>query len=145
MPESVLWTFFYGSFINLDVLRHLNLVPERYEVAKLNGFDICIQPLANVVRSDQHSVYGIVATATHRELYALYAYAQTGLGGTYLPEAVMVETLGGLWRPALCYVAPSMEPGPTTNDYLDRIIKPAQAFGFPEWYIERLNSFRCEG
>ena len=98
MPESALWTFFYGSFINLDVLRRINLIPERYEVAKLNGFDIRIQPLANVVRSDQHSVYGIVATATHTELSALYAYAQDGLGGTYLPEAVMVETLGGLRR-----------------------------------------------
>lgn len=82
MAEPKVWTFFYGSFINLDVLKQVNLLPEQVEVAKLNGFDIRIRPLANLVRSDQHCVYGIVATATHDELNRLYAYAQTGLGGT---------------------------------------------------------------
>ena len=33
-------TFFYGSFMNLDVRKQSGFVPERYEVAKLSGFDI---------------------------------------------------------------------------------------------------------
>jgi hypothetical protein len=40
------WTFFYGSYINLDVLKEVDLVPDQYEVATLSGFDIRIQPLA---------------------------------------------------------------------------------------------------
>lgn len=47
------WTFFYGSYMNLDVLKEVDLVPGRVEVARLNGFDILIRPLANLVRSDQ--------------------------------------------------------------------------------------------
>ena len=142
MTEPRVWTFFYGSFINLEVLAAQGLVPERHEVARLAGFDIEIRPLANLVRSERHLVYGILATATHGQLGRLYDYARDGLGGTYLPEAVLAETLDGTLRPALCYIAPTTKPAPATGDYLDRIVGPARDFGFPAWYIERLERFR---
>jgi hypothetical protein len=142
MKQLKVWAFFYGSYINLNVLNEVDFIPEQYEVAKLNGFDIQIQPLANLVRSDRQCVYGIVATATHAELKRLYAHAEHVLGGVYLPEAVLTETLDGGWRPALCYIAPSLDPKPAANDYIDRIVGPAQEYGFPAWYIERLESFR---
>ena len=142
MTEAKVWTFFYGSYMNLDVLKEVGLIPERVEVARLNGFDIRIGPMANLVRSDQHCVYGILATATHAELKRLYEHAQNILGGTYLPEAVLVETLEGKWRAVLCYIAPEMEFKPPSNDYVERIVKPAREFGFPQWYVERLESFR---
>ena len=106
MPEPTIWVFFYGSYINMDVLREVEYTPEKWEVASLAGFDICIRPRANLVRSDQHSVYGILATGTHAELGRLYVHAKDVLGETYLPEAVLAETLDGKWNPALCYVCP---------------------------------------
>jgi hypothetical protein len=142
MPDVKVWVFFYGSFINLDVLRQQGLVPERHEVARLPGFDIRIRPLANLIRSEEHCVYGIVATATHAELRRLYDYAREGLGGTYLPESVLVQTLDGKWLPALCYIAPEMELGPAAADYIDRIVGPARQHGFPGWYVARLEGFR---
>jgi hypothetical protein len=90
MPEPVIWVFFYGSYINMDVLREVKYVPEKWEVGRLTGFDICIRPLANLVRSTQHSVYGLLATGTHAQLNRLYAHARDVLGEIYLPEAVLV-------------------------------------------------------
>lgn len=142
MIDRQIWTFFYGSYMNFEVLREVNYVPEKWAVAKLSGFDIVIGPRANLVHSNQHCVYGIIATATHQELSRLYAHAQDVLGEIYLPEAVLVETTDGKWQPALCYICPEMRPQPAARDYVDRIIKPARAFGFPEWYIKRLESFR---
>ena len=142
MVEPKVWTFFYGSYINFNVLKEVNFIPEKWKVAKLSGFDIIIQPRANLIRSDRHCVYGILATATHNELDRLYTHAKNVLGEVYLPEAVLVEILNGQWRPAMCYIAPSMEPKPAANDYIDRIVKPAREFGFPGWYIEHLESFR---
>ncbi len=139
MAESTVWTFFYGSFINLDVLRQMDFVPKRFEVARLSGFDIRIERLANLVRSNQCCVYGIAATATHQELGRLYSQKWMG---TYLPEPVLVETLDGKWRSAFCYLSPSPEPGSPTNDYIDRIVGPAREYGFPDWYIDHLESFR---
>lgn len=64
--EPEVWVFFYGSYINLDVLREVSYAPRMFEVAQLLGFDICIRPRANLVRSNQHSVYGILATGPIR-------------------------------------------------------------------------------
>jgi hypothetical protein len=79
MAEPKVWTFFYGSYINLDVLREVDYVPDQWEVARLAGFDIFIRPHANPVRSDQRSVYGILAAGTHAELGRLYAHAKVFL------------------------------------------------------------------
>jgi hypothetical protein len=135
------WTFFYGSYINFDVLKDVDLVPEKWEVARLAGFDIRITPRANLVRSDADTVYGIVATATHDELTRLYTHAHDVLGEVYLPEAVLLETLDGKWLPALCYVCPDMKPQPPERAYVERIVAPARSYRFPRWYLDRLESF----
>jgi hypothetical protein len=142
MTEPKVWVFFYGSYINFAVLWEVGLVPEQWEAARLDGFDICIRPRANLVRSDRDCVYGIVATATHAELARLYAHAREVLGEVYLPEAVLVRTRAGLWRPALCYLCPDMAPRPADNAYVERIAAPARVLGFPDWYVARLESFR---
>jgi hypothetical protein len=131
--------FFYGSFINLKVLAEVDLVPENVEVAQLSGFDIRIAPLATLVRSDRHSVYGILCTAGHDALERLY---RRDWVAAYRPEAVDVETTNGRMAPALCYIAPPFTPLPATDEYIDRIVGPARELGFPDWYIERLESFR---
>jgi len=141
MAAPRVWTFFYGSYINFEVLKEVDLAPEKWEVARLAGFDIRIQPRANLVRSDAGTVYGIVATATHDELARLYAYAQDVLGELYLPEPVLAETLDGKWRPALCYICPAMNPRPPARAYVQRILAPARSYGFPGWYLDRLESF----
>lgn len=139
MPDDNASVFFYGSFINLDVLAGYGLVPESVEVARLSGYDISIAPLATLVRSDRASVYGILCDAPRDALQRLYGEAWVA---TYRPEAVMVETRPGRMALALCWIAPPFSPEPAAGDYLDRIIGPARGFGFPDWYIERLESFR---
>jgi hypothetical protein len=142
MLDPTVWTFFYGSYINFGVLGEVNLMPKAWEVARLAGFDIVIRPRANLIRSERDCVYGIVATATHAELSRLYAHAKDALGETYLPEAVMVETAGGTYRPALCYICPQMSPRPAEAAYVDRITGPARRYGFPAWYVERIERYR---
>jgi hypothetical protein len=125
------------------VLAEVSLVPDRLEPALLPGYDISIAPRANLVRSDQHSVYGVIASATHDELDRLYAHSESVLGQSYRPEAVLARTADGRWLPALCYIAHGMTARPVTDAaYVDRIIAPARALGFPSWYIERLEAFR---
>jgi cation transport regulator ChaC len=141
MMEPKIWVFFYGSYMNLGVLRDVDLVPERWEVGRLSGFDIRIQPRANLIRSDRDCVYGIAATATHAELARLYAHARDVLGEMYLPEAVLVDLPSGLWRPCLCYICPDMTARPADAAYVGRIVGAARESGFPTWYIERLESF----
>mgnify|MGYP000997884441 CR=1 FL=1 len=131
--------FFYGSFMRREVLARGGFEPDYIDVAKLNGFDINIDPHANIHRSDQHAIYGILVRATHEELKRLYSMEGVGV---FLPEAVIVEMQDGRLCPALCYIPP--EPGnkPADRDYLECLIKVACEYNFPDWYIERLAQIR---
>ena len=141
MTEPKVVTFFYGSYMDPAVLRGIGVVPDRVEVARLPGFDIEIHPLANLVPSDRHTVYGVLAPVTHAELGRLYDHARDVLGGVYLPHPVLASTLDGQVEPALCYIAPHLAPGPASPEYVARILGPARSYGFPAWYIRRLESF----
>ena len=134
--------FFYGSFMNRSALAEAGLVPARIEPARLWGFDIRIQPLANLVPSERHCVHGILCEASGSELDRLYGQ---GWVRAYRPEAVIVGTRGGGLVPALCYIAPPQERALAAGDYLDRIVGAAREHGFPGWYIERLEGFRHGG
>jgi gamma-glutamylcyclotransferase (GGCT)/AIG2-like uncharacterized protein YtfP len=138
--DSTVWVFFYGTFVNPDVCARANAQLRDAQLARLAGFDIRIGPLANLVRSDQHVVYGIVARMTHAELARLYSMDWVG---TYLPEAVLVDAPDGRLIAALTYIKPEMRPEPPADDYVDRIVGPGRSYGFPPWYLERLESFRA--
>jgi hypothetical protein len=142
MTEPHVWVFFYGSYMNLRVLKEVAIVPPQWEVARLPGYDIVIAPRANLVRAEQHAAYGIVALTTHSELTRLYAHAKDVLGEIYLPEAVLVQTLDGKWMPAMTYLCPEMRPGPVEAAYVERIAAPARELGFPAWYLARIERFR---
>jgi cation transport regulator ChaC len=138
-PRQV-WTFFYGSYMNFSVLREVDLVPEQYSTAQLKGWALRIRPLASIIPAPLETVHGIVATATHAELDRLYEHARDVLGGSYRPEAVMVETESGSMA-ALCYVSWDMQDAWASPDYVERILRPAREFGLPEEYLRHIESF----
>ena len=142
MADPRVWTFFYGSFINLEVLHAVGCRPGEHEIARLPGYALTIQPLANLVRSNRDDAWGIIASTTHDELDRLYGHAEKVLGGRYLPEAVLVETADRRWLPALCYLAPALNPAPASADYVERIAAPARQLGLPDWYCAHIESFR---
>ncbi len=133
--------FFYGSFINPDVLARVGYHPDRMDAARLNGFDIALRPSATLIPSDRDSVYGVLTTATHGQLDKLYGEDWVR---AYQPEAVVVVTQDGAINAALCYIAWSATGAAPFDEYLDRIIQPARKLCFPDWYIERLERLRSE-
>lgn len=127
--------FFYGSFINRDVLARSGYHPAKMEVARLDGFDIATCPLATLIPSDRDCVYGVLTMATHAQLAKVYG--EEWVRG-YSPEAVVVTTPDGALHPALCYIAPSPTAEAPFENYMDHIIEPARQMAFPSWYIKRL-------
>ena len=122
--------------------KEVALVPADWEVATLSGFDLNLAPRANLVRNPGATVYGILATATHAELERLYTgHSKAALGESYLPEAVLGVDKAGKFRPALSYIAPEMIARPAEKAYVKRIALPAERFGFPRAYVERIRSF----
>jgi hypothetical protein len=139
MTDTRIPVFFYGSFMNKEVLAKGGFIPNQIDVARLSGFDIRIYATATLIRSDRDCVYGIICYPTRNELNLLYR--QDWLNA-YAPEAVLVELLSGVFLAALCYIAPAGPPSSPADDYLDRILSPAREYGFPDWYLRRLEKYR---
>jgi hypothetical protein len=52
------WVFFYGSYMDVDVLANLQVRPTTVKVAKLNGWEVTFGPLATLIPSKGNQVYG---------------------------------------------------------------------------------------
>jgi hypothetical protein len=134
--------FFYGSYMNLNVLAEVELRPSQLEPAVLEAYELSIRPLANLQPRSGASVFGLLTAASHAELARLYGHAEHVLGGVYLPEAVLVRTLDGRYTPALCYISQTLQPSAASADYVERILAPAQQHGFPTWYLDHIAAFK---
>lgn len=138
------WTFFYGSFMNPDVLARADVHPAEAQMARLDGWDIQIAPRATLVPAGGRSVFGILAQLSHPELDKLYTKDWFGFG-TYLPEAVLVVDATGRFVPALSYIAWETEGGTPSSEYIEKVVTVAQQFKFPDWYINRIKAFASGG
>lgn len=130
--------FFYGSFIRPEIMSLGNFQPTTIQVGKLSGFDITFDPHANVFRSAQHAICGILVYPTHEQLQKLYS--RDGVG-VFLPEAVLVEIEGQGFLPALCYMPPTRGSEPPDMKYIQHLVEAAKLHSFPAWYLSRLQSF----
>lgn len=134
------WTFFYGSFMNPQVLAKADVHPTEAQRARLDGWDLRIAPRATLVPSEGRHVYGVLAQLTHPELEKLYTKDWFGFG-TYLPEAVLVTDSVGHHRPALSYIAWQSEGGVPSAEYLEEMVVISKELEFPPEYVSRIEAF----
>jgi len=135
-----IWVFFYGTIMNPPVLAEFGVTPGSVVPAKLAGFELSIRPRPNLARSERSQVFGSLMSVTHADLTRVYSSLQERFGLEYLPEAVLVETLDGMLKPALCYVAPHMAPGPADQAFVRQLASCARAVGLPDWYASHIES-----
>ncbi len=135
------WVFFYGTFLNRNVLVEHGITPTEVISARLNGFELYIRPRVNLVRVDKSCVYGTLAAITHEDIAKLYSSLEENFGLKYFPEPVMAETLDGAFRLALCYLASNMHDAPAEQDFINQLAACAREAGFPEWYAAHIETF----
>lgn len=133
--------FFYGSYINPDVLAESGLTLRSPSVGRVDDVELIIAPRANLIPAPGAAAWGIVAPMTHDELDRLYAHARDVLGGVYLPEAVLVTNRDGSSLPALTYLCHDLSGQPAEAAYVERIARPAESYAFPAAYINHIRSF----
>lgn len=128
-----------------DALAAHGVIPTEVVPAKLSGFELRIRPRVNLIRSDRTCVYGMLAAITHTDIAKLYSHIDECFKMKYLPEPVIAEELNGMFRPALCYVAPNMDEDPAEQVYVDQLSEIANNLKFPEWYVSHIKSFGRQG
>ena len=127
--------FFYGLFMDMDILQQRGLVPMNPQVAYLDGYDLEIRDRATLVINVQARVYGMVTGLTHEEIGMLYSEPSVL---DYRPEAVLVVLGDGRQVPALCYNLPHVSGTSRNTEYAVRLYEVAKALSFPGEYINKL-------
>lgn len=128
--------FFYGLFMDAEVLRQAGAEPSNFRPAYVADFALRIGQRATLVPSPGARAYGMAISLTHAELERLYG--APGLED-YRPEAVIAHLSEGGGIPALCYnLVEAPGPHERNPEYATRLKGVLENLGFPVEEIEAL-------
>jgi hypothetical protein len=125
--------FFYGLFMDSDVLRDYQVVAVDPRPAYAEGYALRIGRRATLISFAGQRAYGMVYALTEADLDRLYS--GPGLE-QYRPEPLLVQILGGMTLPVLCYVCPRPQPGEANAQYAARLREVLQKLHFPPEYVK---------
>lgn len=126
--------FFYGLFMDAQVLRQAGTKPSNFRRAYVVDFALRIGQRATLVPSPGARAYGMLIALTHAELERLYS--APGLE-VYRPEAVVAYSSEGAAIPALCYnLVQAPEPHERNPEYAMRLQSVLKNLEFPVEYVE---------
>jgi hypothetical protein len=127
-------SFFYGLFMDAQVLRQAGAKPSDVRRAYVADFALRIGQRAALVPSPGARTYGMLIALTHAELEHLYC--APGLEA-YRPEAVFAHPFEGEAVPALCYnLVQAPEAHERNPEYAMRLRSVLERLGFPVEYIQ---------
>lgn len=125
--------FFYGLFMDEELLRSKGITPANLRPASVTGFELRIGNRATLVPSVSGRVFGMLASLSHAELEQLYSEPSVS---AYRPEAVLVHLSTGEVLAALCFNLPEPPSIEERNiEYASRLRSLAERLNFPEEYV----------
>src|SRR5262245_30569968 len=137
MSDRRVDAFFYGLFMDLDVLRASGVAPLDPRPAYVDHFAVRIGQRATLLPCAGARAYGMLFALTHPELERLYT--APGLE-QYRPEAVLAQPLEGPPTPALCYnLREAPRPDERNPDYAARLRHVLGKLGFPPEYAASIS------
>ena len=127
------YVFFYGLFMDEELLRSKGLQPRGAERAAVDGFALRIGQRAALVPTPGGRVHGLVFLLTLSELDRLYSEPSVR---DYRAQAVLAQLASGGVVAALCYILP-LPPLPTERnpEYASKLRAVAQKVGLPSEYV----------
>jgi hypothetical protein len=128
--------FFYGLFMDGELLRAKGLTPRDAELAAVDGLAIRIGQRAALVATPGGRVHGVVMSLELAELDRLYSEASVQ---AYKPQAVLARLASGGTIAALCYNLPGPPtPGERNPEYAAKLRAVGQKVGLPAQYVASL-------
>lgn len=132
--------FFYGLYMDIDLLRGMGLRPEIVGPAKLPDYKIRIGNRASLVRAIGSASYGVLLDLPEEDASALYSRPEVD---GYQPESVEVHLLSDESRQrALCYLLPQDKLGADMNtEYVVKLAALVRELGLPLEYAHEIEHY----
>ncbi|MFZ0819952.1 MAG: gamma-glutamylcyclotransferase family protein [Candidatus Acidiferrales bacterium] len=136
MAQRRITVFFYGLFMDEQLLRGKGVEPANVRQACVPGFALRIGNRATLITDPAASAYGILMELSHQEIDQLYSEASVR---AYLPEAVLAQLANGSFIPAMCFNL-AVPPGPeeANAEYATKLRDLAQRLKLPAEYVKNI-------
>ena len=130
--------FFYGLFMDDDVLKDKGLNPQNLKRAYLTGFGLRIGERATLERSEEERSYGTLIQLESDELEKLYG--SDGVSD-YVPQTVLVTEMNGVTIKAVSYILPAENISGRNSEYAITLAGIAKKLDLPEGYIKEIEAW----
>ncbi|NNC95420.1 MAG: gamma-glutamylcyclotransferase [Chitinophagales bacterium] len=127
--------FFYGLFMDIDLLEKRGLKPSNPRMACLKNYELKIGDRATLVPCKNERSYGIVMTIDEEAINKLYSESSAA---DYIPEEVTVVTDSNDPVTATCYNLPVESHSGSNKKYALSLYKLAKQEDFPEEYVSKI-------
>ena len=136
MSSRRIEVFFYGLFMDADLLRTKGAHPINIRSACVPGFALRLGQRATLLRTPDACAYGVVMELTHAEIEQLYSEASVR---AYRPEAVTAELTDGSRVAALCFnLREPPSPEEANSEYATKLRELGRRLGLPSDYVESI-------
>ena len=133
MAERLLDVFFYGLFMDQQLLRDKGAQASDIRLAVVSGFVLRIGARAALVPDSAGTVHGVVMKLSHPDLERLYSEPSLL---AYRPEPVLATLQSGATVAALCFNLPEApSPDERNAEYAEKLRILARRIGLPGAYV----------
>jgi hypothetical protein len=137
MSEGRRGVFFYGLFMDEDILRARGVYPQSPRKAVVPGYRLRIDQRAMLLPQFGAQAFGMVFTLTDREIALLYADPSLE---AYRPESVIASFEDGTYAAVTTFnLGEGSASGKANPDYAARLRAVLERLGFPSEYIRSMS------
>lgn len=133
--------FFYGLFMDQDLLAEKGLSPSNPRQGYVSGLGLRIGNRATLVPAESEKAYGMVMSLSADESTALYSEESVA---DYVPEQVVVTLTRGEQLEATCYNLPEHLLSGSNREYAKSLVQVAMKCRLPEDYVDVIKRFASE-
>ena len=130
--------FFYGLFMDEDLLHAKGVRPVNLGMGRLQGYALTIGERASLMPDAEGAAYGILMEISSTEAAALYGEESVA---DYVPERVVVQNKAGQQQEAICYNLPQEKLTGGNSAYAAKLLSLAERLDFPAGYLAQIRKF----
>lgn len=135
--------FFYGLFMDAQLLQSRGVAVSDPSRAQVNGYRLVLGKRATLVPAPGFTAHGMLMHLKSEDLERLYAEPSVS---AYRPQTVRVVLEGGKTLEAVCYNLPETSSGdPPNRDYARKLHELGTRLGLPESYLATIKEAADRG
>ena len=135
MSEKLIEGFFYGLYMDPDLLRGINVNPVDPRPAYLANRQIDFKGLVKVITKPDQKVWGMLIKLTKSDIEAMYSVEAAKV---YSSESVLAILDDGHSIQATCYNLPINEQAELNRDYINKLLPILKKLSLPAPYIQEV-------